>query len=176
MKLTKWVSQRASAGLITPATIGENQMLVGCSGRCGMAGFPWAGSFEGLSLEELLLLFMDPNEHHSEQSAKQRGEAWKTQTSPSEQSMSTLPEDRVHSFSLAFVRMKTPHGSLDLSVSLLLLGKTVSGQYFCPRCGKALISSLPNVLMHLGDVQQWLEKRVWYTQIQSGGRHSFCSN
>lgn len=161
----KWVSQRASAGLITLAIVGENPTFVGCGSRCGMAGFPWAGSFDGLSLEELLLLFMDPNEHHSEQPGKQRGEAWKTQTSPSEQSMSTLPEDRVHSFTLAFVRMKAPHGSLDLTVSLLLLGKTVSRQYFCPRCGKALISSLSNVLMHLGDVQQRLENRVWYTQI-----------
>lgn len=79
--------------MITPAIAGENQMLVGCGGRCGMAGFPWAGSSEGLSLEELLLLFMDPNEHHSEQPAKQRGEAWKTETLPSEQSMSALLED-----------------------------------------------------------------------------------
>lgn len=68
----KRVSQRASAGLIIPAVAGEHQMSLGCSSRCGMAGFPWAGTSEGLSLEELLLLFMDPNEHHSEQPAKQR--------------------------------------------------------------------------------------------------------
>lgn len=99
-----------------------------------MASFPWAGTFEGLSLEELLLLFMDPNEHHSEQPGKQRGEAWRTQTSPSEQSMSTLPEDRIH----AFVKNE---GSSWLPRSLRLItviGKDSLQTVFLPRMWKSL--------------------------------------
>jgi len=83
-------------------------------------------------------LFMDPNEHHSEQPGKQRGEAWRTQTPPSEQSMSTLPEERIHSFTLAFVKYE---GSSCLPRSLRLItviGKDSLQTVFLPKMWKSL--------------------------------------
>lgn len=74
--------------------------------RLGTAGFPWAGNFEGLSLEELLLLFMDPNEHHSRQPTKGKRRGLETQSPPSEYNPSGFPEGGERSFTSSFVRIK----------------------------------------------------------------------
>lgn len=83
--------------------------------------------FEDLSLEKLFPLFIDLNEYcHKEPTEQRRGYC-----PSSEWNKFTLPVDRVQqSLSSAFVLMEAPDGPLGLLLSLVLLGKTVSGHQF----------------------------------------------
>ncbi|KAL6470015.1 hypothetical protein MHYP_G00211340 [Metynnis hypsauchen] len=121
--------------------------------RCGMAGFPRTGHFEGFSLKKLLPLFMDLNEYHSKQPAKQRGGKQKTQTSrfrmehvcssrgQNAQSRPSFCDDEGTSWVPRTLALIT------------VIEKDSPWTAVYPGYGKALISSFSNMAIHL---QQFL--------------------